>query len=46
MGAMVKIIISPAKKMRQDTDTMECRGTPVFLQETDRSEERRVGKEC
>lgn len=35
MGAMVKIIISPAKKMRQDTDTMECRGTPVFLQEAD-----------
>lgn len=36
---MVKIIISPAKKMRQDTDTMECQGTPVFLQEADRLRE-------
>lgn len=31
----MKIIISPAKKMRQDTDTLECRGMPVFLQETE-----------
>ncbi len=32
---MMKIIISPAKKMRQDTDTMECHGLPIFLQEAE-----------
>lgn len=32
---MIKIIISPAKKMKQDTDTLECRGMPVFLQEAE-----------
>lgn len=29
----MKIIISPAKKMNIDTDTLECRGLPVFLDE-------------
>ena len=29
----MKIIISPAKKMNQDTDTLEYQGMPVFLQE-------------
>lgn len=32
---MIKIIISPAKKMKQDTDTLEFRGMPVFLQEAE-----------
>ncbi len=32
---MIKIIISPAKKMKQDTDTLECRGRPLFLQEAE-----------
>lgn len=32
----MKIIISPAKKMKQDTDTLECRGLPVFLDKTER----------
>ena len=32
---MMKIIISPAKKMRQDTDTMERHGLPIFLQEAE-----------
>lgn len=32
---MIKIMISPAKKMKQDADTMECRGLPVFLQEAE-----------
>ena len=31
----MKIIISPAKKMNQDTDTLACRTTPVFRAETD-----------
>ena len=31
----MKIIISPAKKMNQDTDTLACRTTPVFLEETE-----------
>lgn len=30
----MKIIISPAKKMKIDTDTLEPRTTPVFLDET------------
>ena len=30
----MKIIISPAKKMNIDTDTLECRGMPVFLDES------------
>lgn len=29
----MKIIISPAKKMNIDTDTLECRGLPAFLDE-------------
>lgn len=31
----MKIIISPAKKMNVDTDTLECRSVPVFLRETE-----------
>lgn len=31
----MKIIISPAKKMRQAPDTLEYRGLPVFLQEAE-----------
>lgn len=31
----MKIIISPAKKMNQDTDTLACRTTPVFLEEAE-----------
>jgi cytoplasmic iron level regulating protein YaaA (DUF328/UPF0246 family) len=31
----MKIIISPAKKMRTDTDTMPCGGLPVFLKKTE-----------
>ncbi len=27
----MKLLISPAKKMRVDTDTMEPQGLPVFL---------------
>ncbi|HJC75020.1 MAG TPA: peroxide stress protein YaaA [Candidatus Mediterraneibacter faecavium] len=30
----MKIIISPAKKMNIDTDTLACRSVPVFLDET------------
>ena len=30
----MKIIISPAKKMNIDTDTLACRSVPVFLNET------------
>ena len=30
----MKIIISPAKKMNTDTDTLECRSMPVFLDES------------
>lgn len=30
----MKIIISPAKKMKTDTDTIEYQTTPVFLEET------------
>ena len=30
----MKIIISPAKKMNVDTDTLACRSVPVFLDET------------
>ncbi len=30
----MKIIISPAKKMNIDTDTLECRSVPVYLEET------------
>lgn len=36
---MIKIIISPAKKMKQDTDTMECHELPVFLQEAEELKE-------
>ena len=32
----MKIIISPAKKMRVDTDSMECKGLPVFLAESEK----------
>ena len=31
----MKIIISPAKKMNIDTDTLACRSIPVFLNETE-----------
>ena len=30
----MRIIISPAKKMNIDTDTLACRSVPVFLDET------------
>ena len=30
----MKIIISPAKKMRVDTDSMETVGVPVYVKET------------
>ncbi|WP_026516843.1 peroxide stress protein YaaA [Butyrivibrio sp. MC2021] len=30
----MKIILSPAKKMNIDTDTLECQGTPVYLKQT------------
>ena len=30
----MRIIISPAKKMREDTDTVSCAGLPVFLEKT------------
>ena len=30
----MRVIISPAKKMRVDTDTFPCRDLPVFLQKT------------
>lgn len=30
----MKIIISPAKKMNVNTDVMECRGFPVFMEKT------------
>ena len=31
----MKIIISPAKKMRVDTDSLPCQGLPVFLEQTE-----------
>ena len=31
----MKIIISPAKKMNVDTDTLACRSSPVFLEEAE-----------
>lgn len=31
----MKIVLSPAKKMNVDTDTVECVGTPVFLKQTE-----------
>ena len=36
----MKIIISPAKKMRVDTDSMECFGQPIFLSRTEKLLER------
>ncbi len=30
----MKIILSPAKKMNADTDTLKCQGSPVFLEQT------------
>ena len=30
----MRIIISPAKQMRTDTDTIACTETPVFLEKT------------
>lgn len=32
----MRIIISPAKKMKVDTDTLPATGTPVFLEDTER----------
>ena len=32
----MRIIIAPAKKMREDTDTLACAGLPVFLDRTER----------
>lgn len=31
----MRVIISPAKKMNVDTDTLEPAGLPVFLKETE-----------
>ena len=31
----MRIIISPAKQMRVDTDTLSCTGLPVFLEQTE-----------
>ena len=36
----MRIIISPAKKMRTDTDSFACRGLPVFLDKTEQLCER------
>ena len=36
---MIKIIISPAKKMRQNTDLFACGGLPVFLGEAEELKE-------
>lgn len=33
----MRIIISPAKKMKVDEDSLDYRGLPVFLQRTDLS---------
>lgn len=30
----MRIIISPAKKMKVDEDSLDCHGLPVFLKET------------
>lgn len=30
----MRIILSPAKKMNVDTDTLECQGLPIFLDQT------------
>ena len=35
----MRIIISPAKKMRVDTDSLDCRALPCFLEKTDRLRE-------
>ena len=32
----MKIILSPAKKMNVDTDTVECVGVPVYLEQTEK----------
>ena len=32
----MRIIISPAKKMNEDTDSLACAGLPVFLDKTER----------
>lgn len=32
----MKIILSPAKKMNVDTDTVECVGTPVYIHQTEK----------
>ena len=32
----MKIILSPAKKMNIDTDTLECQGSPVYLEHTEK----------
>lgn len=39
----MRIIISPAKKMRTDTDSFACRGLPVFLDKTEQLCERLRG---
>ena len=30
----MRIIISPAKQMREDTDSFACSGLPVFMEKT------------
>ena len=37
---MLKIIISPAKKMIQDPDSLECLGMPYFLEKTEKIKSR------
>ncbi len=32
----MKIILSPAKKMNTDTDKLECQGSPVYLEQTEK----------
>jgi len=33
-GGKMRIIISPAKKMNVDTDSLPCQGTPAFIEDT------------
>ena len=35
----MRIIISPAKQMRVDTDILACNGLPVFLEQTEQLKE-------
>ena len=33
---MIRIIIAPAKKMKEEDDTLECEGLPVFIDDADK----------